>query len=96
MEHQKSNMIKIIVQNNPQLGANCRIDKYLSCDENLNGKVTRSGLTKLFTDNKITINGVPIKKSQKVLLFNPYSYLVNFPLFLNPYLCSILSDYFFR
>jgi len=59
-------MIKIIVQNNIQVGANCRIDKYLSCDENLNGKVSRSGLTKLFTDNKITINGIPIKKSQKI------------------------------
>lgn len=63
----RTNIVKILVQNTQLSGPNARLDKFLSGDDNLlQYGVTRSGLTKLFDQNRITIDGVPAKKSQKV------------------------------
>jgi hypothetical protein len=63
----RTNIVKIFVHNTQLNGPNARMDKFLSNDDNLQQVgVTRSGLTKLFEQNRITIDGIPAKKSQKV------------------------------
>jgi hypothetical protein len=63
----RSKTVKILVQNTQLTGPNARVDKFLSCEESIVGVgVTRSGLGKLFDQNKVTVNGVAIKKSYKV------------------------------
>jgi 23S rRNA pseudouridine1911/1915/1917 synthase len=61
----RTNMCKIIVSaSNCQGQVSCRIDKYLSLDDKV--PLSRTALTQLFTENKVTVQGNPVKKSYKV------------------------------